>query len=93
MTDSRSEEKSLRELEFNDFIFTLNYGTAFKHLDFDFMMLNNVFVLSWGLTITQNSIRTNIGFGYLVWPIPDPAENASIGTDTDPEYRTDASLL
>ncbi len=47
----------------------------------------NVFVLSWGLTITQNSIRT----------ISDSdqnrsAENASIGADNDPEYRIDAFL-
>ncbi len=27
----------------------------------------------------------------LIWPIPDPAENASIGADI--EYRIDASLL
>ncbi len=62
MTDSCSGEKSLCQLEFNDLninlYLTLNYGTASEHLDFDFMVLYNVFVLSWGLTIIQNSIRT-----------------------------------
>ncbi len=61
MTDSRSREKSLHELEFNDLnihlYITLNNGTASEHLDFDSMVLYNAFVLSWGLTITQNSIR------------------------------------
>ncbi len=46
--------------------------------------------LSWGSTITQNSIRTILDFDR---PIPDPAENASIGADTDTEYRIDASLM
>ncbi len=62
MTDRRSGEKSLCELEFNHLnihlYLTLNYGTASEHSDFDFMVLYNVFVLSWGLTITQNSICT-----------------------------------
>ncbi len=48
MTDSRSREKGLRELEFNDInihlYLTLNYGTASEHLDFDFMVLYNAFV-------------------------------------------------
>ncbi len=43
--DSRSGEKSLRELEFKDLnihlYLTLNYGTASEHLDF--MVLYNVF--------------------------------------------------
>ncbi len=76
MTDSRSREKSLRELEFNDvnihLYLTLNYGTASEHLDFDFMVLYNAFVLSWGLTITQNSIRRISDLDRLVSPIPDP---------------------
>ncbi len=49
MTDRSGGEKSLRELEFNDLnislYLTLNYGTASEHLDFDFMVLYNVFVL------------------------------------------------
>ncbi len=53
MTDSRSREKSLHELEFNDLnihlYLTLNYGMASEHLDFDLMVLYNAFVLSWGL--------------------------------------------
>ncbi len=54
MTDSRSREKSLRELDLNIHLYlTLNYGTASEHLDFDFMVLYNVFVLSWGLRITE----------------------------------------
>ncbi len=59
MEDDRQtqREKSLRELEFNDLnihlYLTLNYGTASEHLDFDFMVLYNAFVLSRGLTITE----------------------------------------
>ncbi len=53
MTDRRSREKSLRELEFNDLninlYLTLNYGTASEHLDFDFMVLYNVFCAFVGL--------------------------------------------
>ncbi len=53
MTDSRSGEKSLRELESNDLninlYLRLNYGTASEHLDFDFMVLYNVFVAFVGL--------------------------------------------
>ncbi len=49
MTDSCSGEKSLHQLEFNDLnihlYLTLNYGMASEHLDFDFMVLYNVFVL------------------------------------------------
>ncbi len=41
MTDSRSREKSLPELEFNDLnihlYLTLNYETASEHLDFDYL--------------------------------------------------------
>ncbi len=52
MTDRRSREKSLHELEFNDLnihlYLTLNYRTASEHLDFDFMVLYNAFVLSRG---------------------------------------------
>ncbi len=39
-------------------------------------------------TIVYAEYRIWIG---LVWPIPDPAENASIGADTDTEYRINAS--
>ncbi len=75
ITDSRSREKSLHELEFNDLnihlYLTLNYGTASEHLDFDFMVLYNAFVLSRGLTIAQNSIHTILDLDR-VSPIPDP---------------------
>ncbi len=64
MTDSCSGEKSLRELEFNSLnihlYLTLNYGTASEHLEYsahNFLVLYDVLWLSWGLTITQNSIR------------------------------------
>ncbi len=67
MTDRRSRETSLPELEFNDLnihlYLTLNYGTASEHLDFDFMVLYNALLLRGALTITQNSICTIIGFG------------------------------
>ncbi len=53
MTDSRSREKSLPELEFNDLnihlYLTLNYGTASEHFDLDFMVLYNAFVPFVGL--------------------------------------------
>ncbi len=96
MTDRHSGEKSLHELEFNNLnihlYLTLNYGTPSEHLDFDFMVLYNAFVLSWGLTIAQNSIH-NIGFGSVSSHDTRSAENDRIGADTDPEYRIDASLV
>ncbi len=98
MTDNRSREKSLtlRELEFNDLnihlYLTLNYGTASEHLDFDFMVLYNAFVLSWGLTITQNSIHRISDLDRSRLSDTRSAENDQIGADTDPEYRIDASL-
>ncbi len=97
MTDSRSREKSLHELEFNDLnihlYLTLNYETASEHLGFDFMVLYNVFVLSWGLAITQNSIHTISDLDRSHLSDTRSAENDRIGADTDPEYRIDASLL
>ncbi len=59
------------------------------------MVLYNASVLSWGLTITQNSnvIHT---ISYLDRsPLTDTrsAENDRIGADIDPEYRIDASLM
>ncbi len=97
MTDSRSREKSLHELEFNDLnihlYLTLNYGTVSEHLDFDFMVLYNAFVLSWGLTITQNSIRRISDLDRSRLSDTRSAENDRIGADTDPEYRIDASLV
>ncbi len=97
MTDSRSREKSLHELEFNDLnihlYLTLNYGTASEHLDFDSMVLYNAFVLSWGLTITQNSIRRISDLDRSGLTDTRSAENDRIGADTDPEYQIDASLV
>ncbi len=97
MTDRCSREKSLCELEFNDLnihlYLTLNYGTASEHLDFDFIVLYNAFVLSWGLTITQNSIHTISDLDRSRLSETRSAENDRIGTDTDPEYRIDASLV
>ncbi len=96
MTDSRSGEKSLRELEFNDLnihlYLTLNYGTDSEQLDFDFMVLYNAFVLSWGLTITLNSICTISDLDRSRLTDTRSAENDRIRADTDPEYRIDASL-
>ncbi len=96
MTGRRSREKSLHELEFNDLnihlYLTLNYGTASEHLDFDSMVLYNAFVLSWGLTITQNSIRRISDLDRSRLSDTRSAENDRIGADTDPEYRIDASL-
>ncbi len=96
MTDRRSREKSLHELEFNDLnihlYLTLNYGTASEHLDFDFMVLYNVFVLSWGLIITHNSICTISDLDRSGLSDTRSVENDRIGADNDPEYRIDASL-
>ncbi len=97
MTDRRSREKSLPELEFNDLnihlYLTLNYGTASEHLDFDFMVLYNAFVLSRGLTITQNSIRTISDLDRSRLSDTRSPENDRIGADTDTEDRIDASLV
>ncbi len=97
MTDSHREEKSLRELEFNDLnihlYLTINYGTASEHLDLDSMVLYNAFVLSWGLTITQNSIYRISDLDRSPLSDTRSTENDRIGADTDPEYRIDASLI
>ncbi len=55
------------------------------------MVLYNAFVLSWGLTITQNSIHTISDLDTV--SSLSSAENDRIGADTDPEYRIDASLI
>ncbi len=70
---------------------------ASEHLDFVFMVLYNAFVLSWGLTITQNSnvrpIHTISDLDRSGLSDTRSAENDRIGADTDPEYRIDASLV
>ncbi len=75
MIGSFRGEKSLCKLEFNDLnihlYLKLNYGTASEHLDFDFILLYNVFVLLWGFRrIAYAQYRISIG---LVRPIPDSA--------------------
>ncbi len=57
------------------------------------LLLYNVFVLSWGLTITQNSIRTILDLDWSRLTDTRSAENDRIGADTDPEDRIDASLF
>ncbi len=57
------------------------------------MVLYNAFVLSSGLTITQNSIHTISDLDRSRLSDTRSAENDRIGADTDPEYRIDASLL
>ncbi len=57
------------------------------------MVLYNAFVLSWGLTITQNSIHTISDLDRSRLSDTRSAENDWIGADTDPEYRIGASLL
>ncbi len=49
--------------------------------------------LSWGLTTTQNSIRTASDLGWSRLTDTQSAEYDRIGADTDPEYRIDASLV
>ncbi len=56
------------------------------------MVLYNVFVLSWGLTITQNIIHTISDLDRSGLTDTRSAENDRIGADTDPEYQIDASL-
>ncbi len=57
------------------------------------MVLYNAFVLSWGLTITQNSIHTISDLDRSRLTDTRSAENYWIGADTDPEYRIGASLV
>ncbi len=57
------------------------------------MVLYNAFVLSCGLTITQNSICTISDLDRSRLTDTRSAENDRIGADTDPEYRIDASLV
>ncbi len=57
------------------------------------MVLYNAFVLSWGLTITQNSIHTILDLDRSNLSDTRSAENDRIGADTDPEYRIGASLV
>ncbi len=57
------------------------------------MVLYNAFVLSWGLTITQNSIHTISDLDRSRLTDTRSAENDRIGADTDPEYRINASLV
>ncbi len=66
---------------------------ASEHLDFDFMVLYNAFVLSWGLTIAQNSIHTISDLDRSGLSNTLSTENDRIGADTDPEYGIDASLI
>ncbi len=55
--------------------------------------LDLTFVLSWGLTITQHSIRRISDLDRSGLADTRSAENDWIGTDTDPEYQIDASLV
>ncbi len=57
------------------------------------MVLYNAFVVSWGLTITQNSIHTISDLDRSRLSDTQSAENDRIGADTDPEYQIDASLV
>ncbi len=86
MTDSRSGEKSLREVDLNIHLYlTLNCGMASEHLKYSNKIklenkLYDVFVAFVGLNIRKNSVYAE----YRIWislvcPIPDPAGNASIG--------------
>ncbi len=81
MTHSRSREKSLCELDLNTHLYlTLNCGmlqNTWNIVHENFIVFYNVFVAFVGLNNnTYAQYRIWIG---LVWPIPDPAENASIG--------------
>ncbi len=57
------------------------------------MVLYNAFVLSRGLTITQNSICTISDLDRSRLSDTRSAENDRIGADTDPEYWLDTSLI
>ncbi len=56
------------------------------------MMLYNVFVLSWDLTITQNCIHTISYLDRSRLTDTRSAENDRLEADTDTVYRIDASL-
>ncbi len=63
-----------------------------EYLDFDFMVLYNILVLLWGLTITQNSIHTISDLDRSHLTETRSTETASIGAHIYTEYRIDASL-
>ncbi len=50
------------------------------------MVLYNAFVLSWGLTITQNSIHTISDLDRSGLSDTRSSENDRIGADTDPMH-------
>ncbi len=56
------------------------------------MVLYNVFVLVWDLTITQNSIHTISYLDRSRLTDTRSAENDRLEADTDTVYRIDASL-
>ncbi len=63
-------------------------------MDENVMVLYDVFLwLSWGLTTTQNSIRTTLDLDRSRLADSRSKENDRIGADTDPEYRIDVSLF
>ncbi len=95
MTDSRSGEKSLCQLDLNIHLYlTLNYVTASEHLLhrtktlWCFIMCLR---LLWGLTITIVYAQYRIWIR-LVWPIPRSGRKCQYRSDTDPEYRIGAPL-
>ncbi len=57
------------------------------------MVLYDVLWLSWGLTTTQNSIRTTSDLDLSPLTNTRSTENDRVGADTNPEYRIDASLI
>ncbi len=82
MTDSRSREEFTRTWIFNDLnihlYLRLNYGTAAEHFKY---------------SAAQNSVRTTSDLDRSRLTDTRSAENDQIETDTDPEYRIDASLV
>ncbi len=92
--DSRSGEKCLRELEFNDLNIHLYLTLIYERIQNTWTLtlgcFITFFVFSWSSTITQNSIRKISDLDRSRMTDTRSAEDSSIGDDTD--YQIDASL-
>ncbi len=85
------------ELELNDLNIHLYLTLTMERLQNSWTLtlwcFYNVLWLSWGLIKTQNSMHTISDLDRFRLTDTRSAGNASIGADTDSEYRIDASLL
>ncbi len=92
MTDSRSGEKSLREVDLNiNLYLTLNCGTASEHLKYSNKIklenkLYDVFVAFVGLNIRKNSICRISDLDQSCLPDTRSGRKCQYRSDTDSEY-------